>query len=61
MAISNVYAVVHDCDYNSAKVMTAPNVRALLTALNDAFDAVSDLQFSGCEASMARDDTTPGS
>jgi hypothetical protein len=61
MAISNVYAVVHDCVYDSAKVLTAPHVRALLTTVNDAMDAVSDLTFSAVEASMARDDTTPGS
>lgn len=61
MAISNVYSVIHDCVYDSAKVQTAPVVRAMLAAVNDALDAVTNLEYTACEASMGRDDTTPGS
>ena len=61
MSVTNVMSVIRGATYDGNKVLTEANATTLLSAVNDAMDAVTDLAFSSVQLSTGRNDETPGS
>lgn len=61
MATTNVWSVIRGATYDGNKVLTEANATTLLAALNDAFDAVTNLDFGSVQLTTGRNDQTPGS